>query len=193
MMNIIFLNDGYQKRKGVLKILLPPPVLQIIIKLSNMKPKKICAAILILSATLFFASCGNEGVKKDEKSVDVQELTKDKLETHGPAVKESDITITNPLNAEWVGAGKGIYELKCQACHKLTGEKLVGPGWKDVTKRRTAGWIINMVTNTEMMLDKDPEAQKLLELCMVRMPNQNLTGEEARKVLEFMRSNDGEK
>jgi hypothetical protein len=50
-----------------------------------------------------------------------------------------------------------------------------------------------MITNTEMMLDQDAEAQKLLELCMVRMPNQNLTLDEARKVLEFQRSNDGEK
>ena len=50
-----------------------------------------------------------------------------------------------------------------------------------------------MVTNTDMMLDSDPEAQKLLELCMVRMPNQNLTKDQAREVIEFMRSNDGEK
>ena len=158
-----------------------------------MKRNTIADLIIIVSASLFFAACGSEGVKKDEKPVDVQELTKDQPETHGPEVKETDITITNPLNAEWVGVGKSIYELKCQACHKLTEEKLVGPGWKDVTKRRKPVWIINMVTNTEMMLDKDPEAQKLLELCMVRMPNQNLTNEEARKVLEFMRGNDGEK
>jgi hypothetical protein len=50
-----------------------------------------------------------------------------------------------------------------------------------------------MITNVEVMLDKDPEAQKLLEECLVRMPNQNLTLEEARKVLEFQRHNDGEK
>jgi DNA-binding transcriptional regulator WhiA len=50
-----------------------------------------------------------------------------------------------------------------------------------------------MVTNTEYMLDKDPEAQKLLELCMVRMPNQNLSLQDARQVLEFQRSNDGDK
>jgi len=43
------------------------------------------------------------------------------------------------------------------------------------------------------MLEKDAEAQKLLEQCMVRMPNQNLSKEDARKVLEFMRNNDGEK
>ena len=50
-----------------------------------------------------------------------------------------------------------------------------------------------MITNVDMMLEQDPQAQKLLEECLVRMPNQNLTKEEARKVLEFQRSNDGEK
>jgi hypothetical protein len=50
-----------------------------------------------------------------------------------------------------------------------------------------------MITNVDMMLDTDPEAQKLLELCLVRMPNQNINKDEARKVIEVMRSNDGEK
>ena len=146
----------------------------------------------ILSSGLILFAC-KEGVKKDEKPVDVQELTKDQKETHGLEIKESDVQITHPLNQEWVTAGKGIYELKCQSCHKLTEEKLVGPGWKGVTTRRTPSWILNMITNVDMMLEKDPEAQKLLELCLVRMPNQNLMIEDARRVLEFQRSNDGEK
>lgn len=112
-------------------------------------------------------------------------------ETHGSEVKE--VALTNPLNAEWVATGKGIYEMKCLACHKLTGEKLVGPGWAGVTKKRQPVWIMNMITNVDMMLEKDAEAQKLLEQCLVRMPNQNITQEEARKILEFMRQNDGEK
>jgi len=78
------------------------------------------------------------------------------------------------------------------ACTKLTNEKLVGPGWADVTKRRTPTWIMNMILNVDMMLEKDPEAQKLLELCLVRMPNQNISKEQARDVIEFMRKNDGE-
>ena len=75
----------------------------------------------------------------------------------------------------------------------MTEEKLVGPGWKGVTKKREPLWIMNMITNVEMMLETDAEAQKLLELCLVRMPNQNITKEESRKLIEFMRSNDGEK
>ena len=150
-------------------------------------------AIVVSVAAIFTISCGSEGVKKDEKPVDIQELTDKQNETHGSEIKEADVQITHPLNQEWVATGKGIYELKCQSCHKLTEEKLVGPGWKGVTQRRTPVWILNMVTNTEMMLDKDPEARKLLELCMVRMPNQNLMLDDARKVLEFQRSNDGEK
>ncbi|MBI5856313.1 MAG: cytochrome c [Sphingobacteriales bacterium] len=147
---------------------------------------------LSVSISLFALSC-KEGAKKEPPPVDITELSKNQPETHGTEIKESEITIATPLNAEWVSAGKTIYELKCLSCHKLTEEKLVGPGWKDVTKRRKPVWIMNMITNVDMMLESDPEAQKLLELCMVRMPNQNIMMEDARKVLEFMRSNDGEK
>jgi hypothetical protein len=143
-------------------------------------------------ATILVASCGGEGVRKDVAPVDINELTKTQPETHGPVVTEDQVKITHPLDKEWVANGKSIYELKCQPCHKLSEEKLVGPGWRDVTKRRTPVWIMNMITNTDYMLDKDPEAQKLLELCMVRMPNQNLSFDDARHVLEFQRSNDGE-
>jgi cytochrome c551/c552 len=157
-----------------------------------MKRKLIAAIIILSSGWLFFSSCG-EGVQKDEKPVDVQDLTKNQPEVHGPEIKESDVIISSPLDQNMVSAGKGIYELKCQSCHRLTADRLVGPGWKDVTKRRKPVWIMNMATNVDMMLETDAEAQKLLEQCMVRMPNQNLSKDQARTVLEFMRNNDGEK
>ena len=145
-----------------------------------------------LAGTVIFLSC-NEGAKKDPPPVDVQELTKNQPETHGAELKEGDITLSNPLDQAKITAGKATYELKCQSCHRLTEEKLVGPGWKDVTKKRQPLWIMNMITNVDMMLETDAEAQKLLEQCMVRMPNQNISKDQAREVLEFMRSNDGEK
>jgi len=103
------------------------------------------------------------------------------------------VELKTPLETERVGRGKAIYVMKCSACHKLTDQKFVGPGWKDVTKRRKPEWIMNMVTNVDVMLDKDEEAQKLLQLCLTRMPNQNVSIGDARDVLEYMRSNDGEK
>lgn len=90
-------------------------------------------------------------------------------------------------------AGKSVYELKCSACHKLNSEKLVGPGWLGVTERRKPEWIMNFVTNTDEMIDKDPHAQALLQECLVRMPNQHLSDEDARNILEFMRKNDQSK
>lgn len=156
-----------------------------------MKSKSLFVGSLAFIGAILFTACG--GGVKDAKPLDVEELTKNQPETHGTEIKEGEIQMATPLNGEWVTGGKNIYELKCQSCHRLTEERLVGPGWKDVTKRRQPVWIMNMITNVDMMLESDPEAQKLLEQCMVRMPNQNISKEDARKVLEYMRSNDGEK
>ena len=156
----------------------------------NMKLKTIIAASFF-TGLFFVIACGGEGAKTE--TTDPQNLTNNQPETHGPQIKEGDITITTPLQQDLVIAGKATYELKCQSCHKLGGEKLVGPGWKDVTKRRTPVWIMNMITNTDLMLETDAEAQKMLEQCLVRMPNQNISKDESRQLLEFMRSNDGEK
>ena len=107
--------------------------------------------------------------------------------------KFKHVELTHPLDQKMVTTGKGVYDLKCASCHKLTDEKLVGPGWKDVTKRRAPEWIMNFVTNTEEMLEKNAVAKNLYEVCLVKMPNQNLSDDDARGVLEFQRSNDGEK
>jgi mono/diheme cytochrome c family protein len=104
-----------------------------------------------------------------------------------------NVTLKTPIEQDRVSRGLAIYEMKCSACHRLTDERIVGPGWKDITKRREPEWIMNMITNVDVMLDKDAEAQKMLELCLVRMPNQNISIGDARDVLEYMRSVDGEK
>jgi len=52
---------------------------------------------------------------------------------------------------------------------------------------------MNMITNVDVMLEKDPTAQALLEQCLTRMPNQNVSIGDARNILEFFRSNDLEK
>ncbi|MEX6686932.1 c-type cytochrome [Danxiaibacter flavus] len=107
--------------------------------------------------------------------------------------KFTHVDVPPALNAAMAENGNKTYKLKCESCHKLTEEKLVGPGWKNVTQRHAPEWIMNFVTNTDEMLNKDPAAQAQLEICLVRMPNQNLSDDEARAVYEFMRKNDGVK
>lgn len=107
--------------------------------------------------------------------------------------KFTKVEVPAQLDAAMADKGQKVFDVKCASCHKLTDEKLVGPGWAGVTQRRTPEWIMNFVTNTEEMLAKDPEAQAQLEICLVRMPNQNLTDDDARSVYEFMRKNDGVK
>ncbi|MCB0647717.1 MAG: cytochrome c [Saprospiraceae bacterium] len=102
----------------------------------------------------------------------------------------TNVTLNDPLDQGMIQKGKAIYEMKCAACHKLTGARVVGPSWEGVTERRKPEWIMNMITNVDVMLEKDPEAQKLLEECLTRMPNQNVSIGDARDILEFMLSND---
>lgn len=152
---------------------------------------KIFILPLLVSLTLLACTSKEDAEKAAKKSPNPVELQDDSKEVHGPQVQK--VELSSPLNQQWVATGKEIYDTKCLACHKLSDEKLVGPGWAGVTKRRAPEWIMNMITNVDMMLESDPEAQKMLEQCLVRMPNQNVTQEDARKIIEFMRSNDGEK
>lgn len=107
--------------------------------------------------------------------------------------KYTNVELSATLDPKMIAEGKTVYEVKCLACHKLTDEKLVGPGWKGITKLKSPEWIMNFMTNTDEMIDNDPHAKRMLELCMVRMPNQHLTDEETRNVYEFMRNNDQSK
>lgn len=163
--------------------------------------------VLGLVMAIFFVACGG-GEKTDQKATEsssessateapATEAPAASAETYDPKRGEGKFDETNVDVSKFDGAmatkGKAIAETKCFSCHKTTDERLVGPGWKDVTKRHAAHWIMNFITNPDPMIDKDPEVQAQLELCLVRMPNQNLAENEAREILEFMRQNDGAK
>ncbi len=101
------------------------------------------------------------------------------------------VTLHSPLEQDRIGRGLSIYEMKCSACHKLDDKRFVGPGWKDITKRRKPEWIMNMILNPTEMTQKDPTAKELLATHLTQMTNQNVTQEDARKLLEYLRKIDG--
>lgn len=149
--------------------------------------------------TLMAVACNNannENSKSEEPTATSQPETANDNPSYDPNRGEGPFTkvdISPNLNVKMADAGEKVYSVKCSACHKLTDEKLVGPGWKGVSSRHTAEWIMNFASNPDGMLTKDPKAQAMLEICLVRMPNQNLSADDARNVYEFMRQNDGVK
>ncbi len=148
-------------------------------------------------------ACGGGSSSKTEAAAGTEESAVASTETganpeYDPKRGEGKFTAENvqvgaTVDAAMATDGEKIQGVKCSSCHKLTDEKLVGPGWKDVTVRRTPEWLMNFITNPDPMIDKDPSVQASLELCLVRMPNQSLTDDEARHIVEFMRKNDGVK
>lgn len=160
--------------------------------------KKIIPVAIIMFIVIIITACGGS----QEQKTATQPVSNNE-QTAAPAAENNpddqgigkfrDVKIDPKLDASMAKKGQEIFDVKCGSCHKLTEERLVGPGWKDVTKRRRAEWIMNFVTNVDEMLNKDAKAQSMLEVCLVRMPNQNLTDEDARHIYEFMRKNDGVK
>lgn len=150
------------------------------------------AGLLLLAGSITLFSCGENNAAPAAEAAEPSAAA-----TEAPAASEEklfeEVSVPASLDASLAEKGKTIYEMKCQSCHKLTDEKLVGPGWKGITQRRSPGWIVAMTTKPEVMIAKDPDAQKLLEEHLVAMPNQNISADEARQLLEFMRSNDGVK
>ncbi len=151
---------------------------------------------LFIVALALFTSCGKkEKAAEDFSTGAATEKTAD-VSTYDPnrgIGKYTTVALGDKIDETMVAEGEKIQAVKCSACHKLTDEKLVGPGWKGVTTRQKPAWIMNFITNPDAMIDKDPKLQAMLEICLVRMPNQSLNDTDARNLLEFMRKNDGAK
>lgn len=153
--------------------------------------------LLILSLALAI-SCGKKEASAEDNYQPGGEATTETSDAASYDPKRGEgkfdtVELAATLDQTMAKKGEEVSGVKCTSCHKMTDEKLVGPGWKGVTERRTPQWIMNFITNPDPMIDKDPEVQAQLEICLVRMPNQGVSDEDARGILEYMRQNDGVK
>ncbi|HWA59696.1 MAG TPA: cytochrome c [Gemmatimonadales bacterium] len=99
----------------------------------------------------------------------------------------SPVELPAAVDHEKAEEGKKTFEGKCMACHKMT-ERYVGPALGGVVGRRTPAYVMNMILNPEEMYTKHPVARQLLAEHMTQMPNLGLTQEEARDVVEYLRT-----
>ena len=144
------------------------------------------AILLILSTLVFLPQC--------KKKVDAEEemasapKQDDPLQNKGIGPVKS-VTL-GPLDAGMAAKGQKIYETKCSACHKMD-EDVVGPALRDVTKRRSPEWIMNMIVNTNEMVEKDPIAKRMVAQTFQKMTFQDVDEPGARSILEYFRQVDG--
>ncbi|AIZ63586.1 cytochrome C [Hymenobacter sp. DG25B] len=164
---------------------------------SSVRSLVLAAAILAGAAT--FSACGSnekpaEETTASEGNIYESEAGKEAMakadaeKAGGEIFTAEQVKLSPTIDKEKAAKGKGLAELKCQSCHSMGTNRVVGPGWANITERRKPEWIMNMVVHTDKMLETDPEAQKMLEQCLVRMPNQGLSETEGREVLEYMRT-----
>ena len=165
--------------------------------------KKVKLYFIYLLSAAFFYSCGGdtdnrtirqEQPGKEEQSMDqaieneteeITEAVADPMEIKGVGPVEN--VELGPVDQSLAEEGKTIYEELCTACHKID-ERYIGPPVKEVTTRRSPEWIMNMILNPEVMVKEDPIAKALMAEYLSPMSNQNLTRDQARKILEYFRS-----
>ena len=108
---------------------------------------------------------------------------------HGIGPVTAPVALGGDIDKAMARSGAEVFEQKCSACHRMD-ERYVGPALGDVTKRRSPSFVMNMVLNPQGMLEKHPVTKKLLAEYLVAMPNQNLSQDDARQVLEYLRTRD---
>lgn len=152
---------------------------------------KIHFVVLISISLIVFSSCGNNENQdpaqfSNTKAVNknASGLTDFELQNGiGPVKQKLELGKIDP---RLVKKGEEIFNTKCIACHKLD-ERYVGPAQRDVIKRRTPEYVMNMMLNPDEMLKKHPEAKKMLAEYMTPMTFQNLSFDDARAILEYFR------
>jgi mono/diheme cytochrome c family protein len=154
--------------------------------------------LVIVFSLIIFYSCGNDTKKTDNTSEEVvveKEVIKDEVIDINKAYMDdkgigaiTNVTIGEIDNA-LVEKGLEVYKTNCTACHKLD-KRYIGPALRNVTERRSPEWIMNMIMNPELMLEKNALAKALITTYNAPMANQNMSEEQARAILEFFRSND---
>ena len=103
---------------------------------------------------------------------------------YGPIKKEF---LIDPINDELVSKGATIFNKTCYRCHRLD-ERFTGPPLRGVTAFRSPAFIMNMILNPEENVRRHAVVRALQKQYYTVMTNQDLSIDEARAVLEYLRS-----
>lgn len=102
----------------------------------------------------------------------------------GPITAPVELGAIDPAKA---AQGETLFQYNCEACHMLE-DRFVGPPLGRVLEHRSAAFVMNFILNPEQMVREHPEGQKLLAEYPLVMPYQNISEDEARAIVEYLRT-----
>jgi mono/diheme cytochrome c family protein len=91
------------------------------------------------------------------------------------------------VDPELAAAGEVAFMTKCSACHRLA-DRYVAPELGTVLARRRPEFVMNMILNANEMVERHPVVRELLAQYYTPMPVQVTDRDEARAILEYLRS-----
>lgn len=140
----------------------------------------------IFALACFLVACGGESGNTSSGTQDEEPaLTAFELEHGiGPITEEIQLAA---IDAALAARGQEIFEMSCEVCHQF-GQRFVGPDIQDVLDRRSPTFVMNMILNPEEMAFNHPVTMELLREFMAPMPYQNVTPEDARAIVEYLRT-----
>lgn len=100
------------------------------------------------------------------------------------------VDLNDQLEQDLIEQGTEIFTSKCSKCHTVDTTSFFVPSFAGVTNRRSPEWIMNMTLHSEKMVRADSTALALLKKHKKVMPDPELSVDEARSVLEYLRYND---
>jgi cytochrome c2 len=115
-----------------------------------------------------------------------------------PVVTDTSVSFVVPIpecsattardSTERVRLGARLFQVKrCDRCHKLDQGYAEGPDLEGVTARRTCDWVVALLTDTENMIQTDPDLQQLRIEHFLDMPDHELSVHDARALFAFLR------
>ncbi len=105
---------------------------------------------------------------------------------HGVGPITSEVAL-GPLDEAKAARGMELFQFNCEACHMLE-DRFVGPPLGRVLERRSPAFVMNFILNPEQMAREHPEGQALLAEYPLVMPFQNISEDEARAIVEYLRT-----
>lgn len=134
--------------------------------------------LLFLGTLLGVVGCGG-GQTSDQGTAPTASTTSPY--DMGPRASEA------PINEALAAKGAELFKIKtCSTCHGF-GIRITGPDLKDVPSQRTAQWMQQQIQHPDVMTKQDPISRELLGTYAVQMPNLNITDDEARALIEFLK------